>query len=102
MALSVFPKLMNTMIVLVMDGGLTASIKALVGYFAFHRLLLAFIELYPNLMADVNNSIAEFLRSENARVKSEIPSIGDWIPLVSVSNRYTWGHVAKAVIGETF
>ena len=102
MALTALPKLMNTMIVLVMDGGLTASIKALTGYFAFHRLLLAFIELYPQLMVEVNNSITEFIKNENARVKSEIPSIGDWIPLISVSNKYTWHHVAKAVIGETF
>lgn len=37
MVLSVFPKLMNTMIVMVMGGSLDASIKALNGYFAFHR-----------------------------------------------------------------
>lgn len=37
MALSAFGKLMNTMIVLVMEGGLAASVSALHGYIAFHR-----------------------------------------------------------------
>jgi hypothetical protein len=39
MALSVFGRLMNTMIVIVMEGGIAASEKALNGYIAFHRYI---------------------------------------------------------------
>eukprot|EP00026_Physarum_polycephalum_P001294 Phypoly_transcript_01295.p1 GENE.Phypoly_transcript_01295~~Phypoly_transcript_01295.p1 ORF type:complete len:1116 (+),score=191.20 Phypoly_transcript_01295:80-3427(+) len=102
MALSVFGKLMNTMIVLVMNEGIAASTKALNGYIAFHRLLLAFVEKYPQLMYEVNHSIEEFIRSEEGRVKSVIPSLGDWVALLSVSNKYTWRHVAKPLIAEAF
>ena len=59
MALSVFPKLMNTMIVLVMDGGITASIKALTGYFAMHRYALIFHlfrTYFPPILDNVNGT----------------------------------------------
>lgn len=102
MALSAIPKLMNTMIVMMMDGGVLASVKALEGYFAFHRLLLAFIEMYPELMTEVNNRIASFMKSEAYRLKSVVPSMGDWLPLISASNKYTWADVSSYVVAEGF
>jgi hypothetical protein len=62
--------------------------------------LLAFVEKYPELMYEVNHSIEEFIRSESGRVKSAVPSLGDWLALLSVSNKYNWRHVAKAAIGK--
>lgn len=101
MALSVFGKLMNTMIVLVMEGGLSASVRALSGYIAFHRLLLAFVEMYPQLMYDVNQSIEGFIKSEDGRIKSVIPSLGDWLATLSISNKYGWKNVVKSVLAES-
>lgn len=66
------------------------------------RLMLAFVEMYPEMMAEVNNSISSFIQSEEGRVKSTIPSMGDWLALLSISNRYNWPQVAKYVVGESF
>jgi ubiquitin-protein ligase/stress response protein SCP2 len=101
MALSALSKLMNTMIVLVMNNGIHSSEKALNGYCAFHRLLLAFIELYPNLLTLVNSGIKDFITNEDARLKKALPSLGNWIPLLSVSDRYTWAQVVKPLVAES-
>jgi len=86
----------------VMDHGVQASEKALHGYMAFHRLLLAFVELFPELLKEVDRSIESFLKNPGARVKSKIPSLGDWLALVAVSSKYSWRHVAKPVVDEAF
>lgn len=101
MAINALPKLMNTMIVLVMNNGTHYSAKALNGYCAFHRLLLAFIEMYPALLASVNGSIDTFRKDEESRQKRNLPSLGNFIPLLSVSNKFSWEHVAKALVDET-
>lgn len=71
MALEVFPKLMNTMVVSVMSGDLHASQAALEGYCAFHRLLLYFVRKYPELQKIVNDTAINFCKKEENRTKVE-------------------------------
>jgi len=100
LAIDLLGKLMNTMVVSVMDGNLHASIVALQGYCYFHRLLIALIEEFPSLGESVNKRISKFLSHEDYRHKREVPSLGDFLPLLSIS-KYSWSNVAVPVVRET-
>jgi len=100
--LQVLPKLMNTMVVNVMDGSVHASIKALEGYCHFHRLFLQCIKEDRQLLATVNKEISDFIQSSKNRDKSKVPSLGEWLPLLTVSTQFEWPHVAKAYLEENF
>ncbi|KAL6055035.1 Merozoite surface protein 1 [Balamuthia mandrillaris] len=102
MVLDVLPKLMMTMVVLIADKGTHASIRALQGYAAFHRLLMAFLKLYPSLQEAVEERIRSFCASEEARHKDQCPSLGNWLPLLTVSEKYKWEDVADCYLRENF
>ena len=63
---------MNSMVVQVMSGKLYGSIMALEGYSAFHHLLLVLLEEYPELKAQVDETIRGFLKSDSSRHKHEV------------------------------
>jgi hypothetical protein len=48
---------------------IVASLVALEGYAAFHRLLLFFVKKYPALQAKVNSIALDFCESEDYRLK---------------------------------
>jgi len=102
MVLEVIPKIMNTMVVLLSDKGLEVTDRALNGYFLMWRLLLASVEEY-SLQAEVARRLAAFRVPEN-RTKAKVPSIGDFLPLLSVSGTaaLSWDALAQPVIEETF
>jgi len=102
MVLEVIPKLMNTMVVQVMSGKLYASIVALEGYCYFYQLLLMFLEEYPELQAKVEETLENFQKNEWERHKKKIPSLGELVPLLTVSNKYSWKELAVPYLLEMF
>jgi ubiquitin-protein ligase len=102
MAVDVLCKLMNTMSVLIADKGLHASTKALEGYCAFHRLLIAFIQRYPELNDYIIGIIDRFVATEEGRHKNVVPALGNFLPLLAVQEKYQWHQVAKAFLFEQF
>jgi len=102
MAVDILTTLMNTMIVNLMKCDLWASEKALEGYFAFHHLLLIFVEQYPQILEWANDRIAEFIASEEGRIKKKVPSLGQFIPLLAITDKYSWKDVREALILEVF
>eukprot|EP00429_Kryptoperidinium_foliaceum_P035273 CAMPEP_0176181130 /NCGR_PEP_ID=MMETSP0120_2-20121206/92809_1 /TAXON_ID=160619 /ORGANISM="Kryptoperidinium foliaceum, Strain CCMP 1326" /LENGTH=907 /DNA_ID=CAMNT_0017519351 /DNA_START=35 /DNA_END=2758 /DNA_ORIENTATION=- len=102
MALEVVPKLMNTMIVLLCDKGLEASDRALDGYFLLWRLLRAVVEVYA-LAGEVESRLHSF-REPRHRTKDKVPSMGDFLPLLSVSASpaRAWQALAQPVLEEVF
>eukprot|EP00442_Polarella_glacialis_P000662 CAMPEP_0115136122 /NCGR_PEP_ID=MMETSP0227-20121206/56176_1 /TAXON_ID=89957 /ORGANISM="Polarella glacialis, Strain CCMP 1383" /LENGTH=1014 /DNA_ID=CAMNT_0002543077 /DNA_START=48 /DNA_END=3092 /DNA_ORIENTATION=- len=100
--LSVLPKLMNSQVVLLMKGEVWASQKALSGYMAFHHLLLAICRAAPAVQQEVEERIGSFLSCDAQRVKSEVPNLGEFICLLSASNKYGWYLVASPLLGEVF
>ena len=102
MILDVLPKLMCTMVVSVMSGEIHASIVAIEGYCAFHHLLLKMIHKFPELSDRVDALISNFIKNEKFRHKESTASLGDFLPLVAVSKKYSWFDIRSAFIQESF
>ncbi|KAK6360330.1 hypothetical protein TWF730_006476 [Orbilia blumenaviensis] len=104
MVLDVIPKMMNTLVVLLMDNGEKISSKAIEGYFLLHRLFKALLLEFPQLQKEVNERIRRVKDSEEYRSKATLPNFGNFLPLLAVSDRYTWvtPGLSKAIIGEFF
>jgi ubiquitin-protein ligase len=102
MALSILPRLMNSLVVAVMSGNLHASIKSLEGYCAFHRLLLAFVQRYPRLLKEINKKARNFVKFESCRNKEAIPNLGEFLPLLTVATSVSWRDIALPYLQENF
>jgi hypothetical protein len=100
--LKIIPALMNSMIVKVMKGDLHESIVALEGYTMMFHLMLAFCAEYPELQEFVDTAIGNFIEDENMRSKKKTPSLGEWIALLAVSNKYCWRDVCIPYLRENF
>jgi hypothetical protein len=100
--LVILPKLMSTMVVELSNQKSHASMKALEGYCWFHRWFLEYVTMYPSVRAGVNNRIASFIQDPVFRTKKHTPSLGEWICLLSVSDKYKWSDVSAAYINESF
>lgn len=98
--LQLLSKLMNTQIVQTMKGQVHASIKALDGYFYFHRLLIALTEKYPELLKYINQKVSNFIKEDKYRDKIHIDNMGEFLAYLSVSN-YDWAQIGPYVMQET-
>jgi len=101
MAFKIFPKLMNTMIVEIMNGTLYASIKALEGYCAFQRYMISFAAKHPQQVEQINNKIIKFRVSVENRSKAVLPSLGEFLPLLTISS-LAWKDIAVPYMREAF
>jgi len=91
------------MVVSVMSGHLYASVMALEGYCAFHHLFLMLLEEFPELKTLVDETISSFIKnSSDNRNKKNYPALGEWIPLLTVTDTYSWQDVASAYLEEMF
>jgi len=102
MVFDVFPQLMNTMVVSIMSGDTHASLVALEGYCAFHRMLLLFAERYPEVRKRANETAFHFIQSENNRTKDVVPSLGDFLPTLTIADRVSWNQVSIPYLQENF
>jgi len=103
--LKIIPTLMNTMVVRTMKGELHESIVALEGYTMFYHLLLSFIVEYPFLQEFIDRNLGEFNQKMSGNVyrdKKHVTSLGEWIALLSTSNKYSWRDVCTAYLRECF
>lgn len=98
----VLPKLMSSMTVALMAGNLHASIKALEGYCWFHRTFLAYVHDEPSLQNRINRIIGDFIDSPNGRNKRAVAALGEFLPLLSVSDKYGWLDIRFPYILEHF
>jgi len=102
MALTILPRLMNSMVVQLMSGNMHASLKALDGYCWLHRLLIAYVQRYPKLLDKVNKTARTFIRFPSQRTKEVIPNLGEFLPLLTVSTEVQWRDIGIAFLNENF
>jgi ubiquitin-protein ligase len=102
MILEVIPKLMNSQVVLLSNGQLWRCEKALEGYFAYHHLLLHCMAAYPALRDRVEAALSAFKEDPEARVKARVANMGEFLCLVSVSDKHGWEDLGVAILEEIF
>lgn len=91
---------MNQMVVDTMNGAVHASIKGLQGYMYAHRWLLAVVAKYPVADKFVKDNIKAFVQNSNNRTKKACPNIGEFLPMLTVSEEYHWKDVSNIVVEE--
>eukprot|EP00457_Paulinella_chromatophora_P002192 gb/GEZN01002196.1/.p1 GENE.gb/GEZN01002196.1/~~gb/GEZN01002196.1/.p1 ORF type:complete len:744 (+),score=104.01 gb/GEZN01002196.1/:70-2301(+) len=100
MVVEVLPKIMNTFIVLLADKGVAASQASFQGYVWIHRLFIELVREY-GLDAEVERRLTQFVAAEKNRTKQTCPSLGNLLPLLSVSEKFQWRDVAPAYLQES-
>jgi len=103
MVLDVFPKIINTFVVLVSDEGLAASRRSFHGIMRIHRLFLAIAHEYPIIRSEALCKLKNFAYLEEHRLKSSCPSLGNLIPLLMIvdQNVFQWANISKAYLSES-
>lgn len=93
--------LMNSLVVEIMNNGdnATANDKFINGYFAIHRLLLAFKE-DSNLGEIADRQIAKALKGNNALKKANFPNLGEFLIYFSICDKYEWKDISQAFLQE--
>jgi len=102
MVMEVIPKLMNSQVVMLTNGQLWRSQKALEGYFAYHHLLLHCLRAYPKLRTSMEAKLESFLKDPDARVKERVPNLGEFLCYISVSDVYCWEDLGIQILEEAF
>ena len=100
MALDVLPKLLCTLVVLLVDRGVAASDVFINGFTQVYRLLLALAHEHPMLRAQVTKRVQEFIGKESKRGKASEPSLGDLVPLLAICNSLRWSDLAWPLLEE--
>jgi len=102
MALSVLTSLMNKSGVQLFNGQLFESTQAIEAYCHFLRLLMHFIDLYPQLNVQINKTIDEFIQHSKNRNKKSVPDIGEFLIQIALSNKYKFDDIKQWVYEEYF
>jgi len=85
MILDLFPKILVTLGVQIMNEKRHASIRIFRILFHIHYLYLTFLTEYPHLKEEITKSIQEFNAHEEKRHKDTIPSLGAYLTHFSVN-----------------
>lgn len=104
MILDVFPKIINTFVVLLSDSGIAASRKSYIGLLRIHRLFLALAEEFPETRKNALSKLRDFTKHEWHRRKEYCPSLGNLLPLLFIIDEkdFTWGNLWKVYLNEVF
>jgi len=104
MVIDTIGELWKTKAVEMMKGEEHASEKILIGFCAFHHLLLAFALEIPEIRDIATKKVKEFISSPNARNKNACPDFGKFLPLFLISD-IPWEndqHAGRFCVSELF
>ncbi|CAF0891214.1 unnamed protein product [Didymodactylos carnosus] len=102
MALKVLTTLMNKSSVQLFNGQMFESKHAIEAYCHFLRLLMHFIDIYPQLEDEINKNIQYFTKHVNNRNKKVIPDIGEFLIQIALSTKYKFDEIKNYVYEEYF
>ena len=96
-------RLMNNVVIDVMkaDRRSAASDVFISGYFSLLRLLVRLATDHPEVQQIAEKDWTEFMASRENRNKDKCPNIGDILPLLCISTRFSWPDVAAAYQEES-
>jgi hypothetical protein len=83
-------KMMSSLVVLMMKNELHESFKTLEAFFQIHRIFIYLLKRYPQLQICINNKLKKFNSNADERSKNIIPSMGDFLSLLIVSDELGW------------
>lgn len=95
-------KLMNHFIVMIMNGDVYASERALEGYCYFHRWLQVFAATYPDVLEQKARKVADFVAKPECRHKDCVPDLGEFITLISLDIPTHWEDFKEAYLSECY
>ncbi|CAF3396419.1 unnamed protein product [Rotaria socialis] len=102
MALSVLTTLMNKSSVQLFNGQMYESKHAIEAFCHFLRLLMHFIDIYPELDQEINNTIEKFIEDLGNRNKKYIPDIGEFLIKIALSKNYRFDTIKEYIYEEYF
>ncbi|CAF1484638.1 unnamed protein product [Rotaria sordida] len=102
MALNVLTTLMNKSSVQLFNGQMFQSKHAIEAYCHFLRLLMHFIDIYPELDNQINDTIENFTKDLDKRNKKYVPDIGEFLIKIALSKKYTFDNIKEYVYEEYF
>eukprot|EP01043_Picozoa_sp_COSAG02_P041923 COSAG02_NODE_3521_length_6619_cov_27.887117_2_plen_1107_part_00 len=102
-ALEVLPRIMNALVVSLMEKGETsrfASEKSLLGFCALHHMLLELAVKYPIITQRAEHWVNEFASHESCRNKHVIHDLGELLILLYLCPANSWAEIAPVFIQE--
>lgn len=100
--LEVLPRILNTIVVLLVDKGMSDLDQALRGYCLLHRLFIALVAKSPTLQRVIADKLQGFAANEQFRSKEKCPNLGELVVLLSVCGSVGWMDIIVPLMKESF
>ena len=84
--LKVMPKFFNYICLNIMSEKVHNSCRAIEILIYVFRILIMFVQQYPELKTEVNKNLEDFIKNPEQRVKDKTPSLGDLLVMLSISD----------------
>lgn len=105
--LSIFPCLMNKMIVALQEGSLHQSYSSIEAYCHFLRLFHRLLIEFPHLQTQIDDKVENTLKNNEERNKKNLGDMGEFLILLAFSrfsfqNKEIWSELIKEYISRQF
>ena len=85
--LKVMPKFFNYIVLNIMSEKVHNSSRALEILMYVYRVMLLLEEKFPEVKAEANKNLEEFIKNPEQRIKDKTPSLGDLLVMLSISDK---------------
>ena len=96
----IFPKLMVTLVVNMMEQKEHTSLKALRALCYFYRLFGLLMDKHPELYEPIETTLTNFKSEEKFRVKDYTANLGDMLSKLTISKKLKWSDIVGPFLEE--